>query len=607
MLVVVGWLAGCGGDAAVTEVAGGTSSTVTGQDEASPTTDAPPPDDGTGGPGRHPTSTTSGSTDATSSSDDADTSTGEPEPPVVEPSFVEVAAAAGLTHLHGEYFTAPNCLIDQVGPGTNGFCLPERMTAGAATADYDGDGWPDLMVSRTVGRPLLYRNRGDGSFEEVGLAAGIQDHTWGTSGLAFVDVDNDDDQDLYVVTLGDTRYYLYINDGSGHFTEQAILRNASLKSPNQHAGMSVAVGDYDLDGWTDLYVGEWRTIAGLGKMPSHSRLLHNLGPAAPGHFEDVTDPAGVNVDDVWKETTPLAGIYSFAPSFVDLDGDGWPELSVVADFDCSRLFWNQGDGTFIDGTIASGVGLDRNGMGSAFGDYDRDGDLDWYVTAITNPDGPGENRLYRNDGNRVFTEIAEPMGVSRGGWGWGTTFFDPDNDGDLELMMTGGYYYSNNLAEHAQLWMNDGNGAFGPDVSEAVGLGEIGQGRGLLVFDYDLDGDLDVYLAMNFDVPRLYENVTGNRHDWLRVRARGTTSNRDGLGARVTVQVTEGGPISLHELGASVAHYMGQPDKAAHFGLGWSPDASPVHEVRVYWPASGQEQVFTDVERNIELVVEEPR
>lgn len=608
-LVLAGWLVACGGDATVGGLDG--SGTTMGSPSASsgepfPDTSAAPGDDTTGGPGRNPTGSTTGLGSTTEPA--TSSTTGEPEPPVVEPSFVEVAEVAGLTHIHGQYQTAPNCLIDQIGPGTNGFCLPERMTAGAAVADYDGDGLVDLAVSRAVGRVLLYRNLGDGTFDEVGLDAGIPEYVWGTSGLAFADLDNDDDQDLYVVTLGDTRYYLYINDGTGHFTEEAIARNASLQSTYQHAGMSVAVGDYDLDGWTDLYVGEWRTIAGLGDIPSHSRLLRNLGAAAPGHFEDVTDAAGVNIDDVWMETTPLAGMYSFSPSFGDLDGDGWPELGLVSDFDCSRLFWNQGDGTFVDGTTASGVGLDKNGMGSTFGDYDRDGDLDWFVTAISQPNGSTENRLYRNDGDRHFTEIAEAMGVGWGGWGWGTTFFDPDNDGDLELMMTNGYYYTAHLEEHAFLWINNGAGAFDSEVSEAAGLGEIAQGRGLAVLDHDHDGDLDVYVARNFDQPALYENLTGNQHDWLRVRARGTTSNRDGLGARVTVRVTEDGPTQLHEIGASIAHYMGQPDKVAHFGLGWGghPDAGPVAEVRVVWPASGQEQVFTQVERNVELLVVEP-
>lgn len=532
--------------------------------------------------------------------------TDPPDPPTVEPHFVEIATQAGLDHVHGEWNTAPDCLIDQVGPGMGGFCLPERMTAGAAAADYDGDGFVDLVVTRSHGRPLLYRNAGDGTFTERGLTAGIGDYAWGTAGAAWADIDNDGDQDLYLTTLGDHRYYLYVNNGTGHFSEQALARGAALLTENVHAGMSVAVGDYDLDGFVDLYVGEWRTLAGLGDVPSHSRLLHNLGAGAPGHFEDATEAAGVGIDDVWMTETELAGIYSFAPSFTDLDDDGWPELAVVSDFGCSRLFWNQGDGTFVDGTEASGVGLDKNGMGSTFGDYDADGDLDWFVTAITGyePGDPLHNRLYRNEGDRTFTEIAADMGVGAGGWGWGASFFDPDNDGDLDLLMTNGYYYTAHLEERNLLWLNPGDGTLGPEIADRAGMGATSQGRGLMVFDYDHDGDQDVYVANNFSTPSLYENLDGNQYDWLRVRAVGSTSNRDGLGVQVTVRVTEDGPTQRHEIGGSVAHYMGQPDKVAHFGLGWGD--TPVAEVRVWWPASGHEQIFTEVERNTVLWAEEP-
>lgn len=575
--------------------------------------DGPVADETAEGPDREPPGST-GPAGTSSTGSDTGGSTGDepPWPPVVIPSFVDVAADAGLDHDHGEWVTAPNCLIDQIGPGTNGFCLPERMTGGAAAADYDGDGFVDLMVSRAHGRPLLYRNLGDGTFEEVGLAAGILDHAWGTAGVAFADFDNDGDQDLYVVTFGDTRYYLYVNDGTGHFTEEAIARGAALMTPNVHTGTSVAVGDYDLDGWTDLYVGEWRTIAGLGDVASHSRLLRNLGAAAPGHFEDVTLAAGVSVEEAWVGQTDLAGVYSFSPAFGDLDGDGFPELSMASDFHCSRLFWNQGDGTFVDGTLAAGAGLDENGMGSTFGDYDGDGDLDWYVTSITGSKDPADSRLYRNDGNRQLTEVADALGVGRGGWGWGTSFFDPDNDGDLDLLATSGYYFSDHLEEHTHLWLNEldplhpwgGGGAFGPDAAAEAGIDAIVQGRGVLVVDHDHDGDLDVYLAQNLLPPILWENLTGDLLDHLRVRAVGTQSNRDGLGVRVTVRVTEGGPAQVHEIGGSIAHFMGQPEKVAHFGLGFG--AEPVAEVRVYWPASGQEQLLTDVPRNTELVVEEP-
>ncbi len=545
----------------------------------------------------------SGEDPTTTSAADPDSSSGEPPSPPVVLEFVEIAAELGLEHTHGTWVTAPNCAIDQVGPGTGGFCLPQRMTAGVAAADYDGDGWTDLAVTRSHRRPLLYQNRGDGSFTEVSREAGI-DLTQSTSGVAWGDFDNDGDPDLYLATLGDTRYYLYINDGRGHFSEEGMARGAALSTPNQHAAMSVAVGDYDLDGYLDLYAAEWRTTAGLGEVPSHSRLLHNLGAAAPGHFEDVTEAAGVSVEDVWQEADFLAGVYSFAPAFGDLDGDGYPELTVVSDFGCSRLFWNDGDGTFTDGTVASGVGLDNNGMGSTFGDYDRDGDLDWYVTSITDPEGTPQNRLYRNDGGRQFTEIAVPEAVGSGGWGWGAAFFDPDNDGDLDLITTNAYYYTDYLEDRNRMWEGEGEAGLGHDIAEYVGLDDVNQGRGLLVFDRDNDGDLDIYIANNAAPPSLYDNLNGSQGGWLKVQAVGTTTNREGRGAVVEVRAEPDGPWQLHEIGASSAHYMGQSEPLAHFGLGGG--SRPVAEVRVRWPASGHEQTFTEVERNTVLVVQEP-
>jgi hypothetical protein len=241
-------------------------------------------------------------------------------------------------------------------------------------------------------------------------------------------------------------------------------------------------------------------------------------------------------------------------------------------------------------------------MGSTFGDFDLDGDLDWFVTAISRPDEPPGNKLYRYDGFRVFHDTAMAQGVAAGGWGWGATFFDPDNDGDLELMMTNGWYFTDHLEEANHLWRND-DGAYTAEIAAAAGMGDISQGRGVAIVDYDADGDEDVYVANNFEVPFLYRNDTGNQNDFLRVRAVGTTSNRDGIGARVTVHVTPTSPALVKEIG-SAAHYMGQSERVAHFGLGWGSD--PVTQVEVYWPATGELQVFADVPRNAELVATEP-
>jgi hypothetical protein len=604
LVALVALLAACGDDgaAAVDPATSGPSSAPADASDPTPASGdsssaARDPD---GAPGDASESSTSAP--ASSSSSTGMSVPDEPSDPPDVALFVDVTDAAGVSYVQGVLQSSPNCLIDQIGAGQFGFCTPERMIAGAAVGDADGDGLDDLFVTRTAATDILFHNEGDGTFTDVTAESGI-DVIAHSSGASFADVDNDGDLDLYVSSIASYRYHLWINDGTGTFTEEALVRGAALDSSEVHVGTSIGVGDYDLDGYVDLYVGEWRTIAGLGNVPSHSRLLHNLGDTAPGHFEDVTDAAGVNVDHVWIEAAlDLAGTYSFSPGFADLDGDGWPELTMASDFATSRLFWNQGDGTFVDGTLAAGAGTDQNGMGSALGDYDNDGDLDWFVTSITQDDDAGENRFYRNIGPRLFDSTEALLAVGDSGWGWGTLFFDANNDGDLDLVAANGYYYTAHLEETMKLWSNEGVGPF-EDVSAAAGMVSTSQHRGLLTFDYDADGDLDLFVTVNCGEPELLQNVDGNQGDWLRVRAVGTTSNREGIGARVTLRAHDDGPTQLREIGAA-GHYMGQSERVAHFGI--AIGAGPLAEVRVRWPASGQEQVFTDVDRNTELVVEEP-
>ena len=350
------------------------------------------------------------------------------------------------------------------------------------------------------------------------------------------------------------------------------------------------------------------------------RLLRNRGAAAPGRFEDVTETAGVSIEHIvgTGKNRTTNGVFSFAPRFCDLDNDGWPDLVIASDFSTSRLFWNNGDGTFMDGTASAGVGTDENGMGSAVGDYDADGLLDWFVTSIYDPDdacprcnwGASGNRLYRNDGDRRFSHVTDAAGVRNGGWGWGTSFLDYDNDGDLDLIMTNGVDMAREddgerpfRTDPMRLWRND-DGVF-KDVSIPSGITDRQPGKGLLVFDYDNDGDLDVFVVNNPGVPVLYRNDTDGAHGWLRVKLVGTRSNRDGIGARVIVAPDRFDPLRayLREVDGG-SNYLGQNERVAHFGLG-VVDA-PVFRVMVIWPSGAIQELF-DVEPNSLLVVVEPR
>ena len=524
--------------------------------------------------------------------------------------FTDVTEAAGLLHVQQTPNALGNCLLVD-----GEFCEPERMSGGAAAADYDNDGAVDLYVTRLDAPDIPYHNRGDGTFEDRTAAAGLAEFDLRSNGAGWADIDNDGDQDLYVTTIADTRFYLFINDGAGRFSEEAIPRGAAVESDEPHVGYSVAFGDYDRDGWLDIHTTEWRPprVASAGAQ-SHNRLLRNLGASSPGRFEDVTEAAGVSMDG---PVSFFGGTrtFAFASAFVDFDGDAWPDLAIAADFGNSRLFWNNGDGTFSDGTDAAGVGTDENGMGSTFGDYDGDGDLDWFVTSIFDPAetcetttcnwGYSGNRLYRNDGDRQFSDATDSAGVRDGYWGWGTVFFDADNDGDLDLTMTNGFVHlvseSPFEADPMRYWENDGTGRM-RERSAEVGIVELGDGKGLLTFDYDGDGDLYLLVVNNSSAPRLYRNDGGNANGWLRVRVIGDESNRDGIGARVTVRPSLRAPSQLREIGAR-SHFLGQSELTEHFGLGTGRGA--VAEVRVEWPASGSVTVLHDVPANSTIVVRE--
>ncbi len=321
-----------------------------------------------------------------------------------DPVFEDVTVPAGVSYLQHAAQVPPNCIFGS-------FCEVDRMSGGAAVADVDADGDLDLFVTRLDAPDILFLNRGDGTFEAAGPPAGFAAYDLQSNGAAFGDIDNDGDSDLFITVVGEqgdptnNRNYLFINDGAGAFSESAVGRGAaSAGSPRRTFG--VGFGDYDGDGFLDAHVTEWLPV-----QPSNARLLHNEGLQNPGHFSDETSAAGVSQNLV----------DGFASSFTDLDGDGWPDLVVAADFGSSRLYWNDGDGSFTNGTTSAGVGSDENGMGSTFGDFDADGDLDWFVTSIFDPNetceihgcnwGASGNRLYRYDGARSFSDATDAAGV----------------------------------------------------------------------------------------------------------------------------------------------------------------------------------------------------
>jgi predicted nucleotidyltransferase len=437
---------------------------------------------------------------------------------------------------------------------------------GWVAADYDNDGDVDLYVTN-YGANRLYRNEGEktrhlGSgpwFDDDTSRAGIGEERWST-GAAFGDYDLDGDLDLYV-----TNYLKFDPD-----------QPPETRSYRRWKDLEVFYGPESYEGEPDV-------------------LYHNQGD---GTFLTVELPG----ETAYK---------GFQPIFVDYDNDGYPDIYVANDTDPNVLYHNLGDGSFEDMSIASGAshsedGGVQSGMGAAFGDYDNDGDLDIYVTHFSDD----YNTLYRNEGARSFLDVSYLAGtaeVSLPFVGWGTAFLDYDNDGDLDLFAANGHVYpavddydfGTSYAQRNLLFENLGDGRFVEvGVQSGSGMAVVKVSRGAAVGDYDEDGDLDILILNVDDTPTLLRNDGGNRQNWLKVSTMGTRSNRDGIGARINVVI--GARVQMREIAAGTS-FLSNSELRAHFGIG---EAKRIDLMEIRWP-SGAVQKFADIEANQWLVVAE--
>lgn len=484
--------------------------------------------------------------------------------------FTEVSEAAGARLEHA--FKGP-------------VSESRMVSGGVAAGDYDDDGWIDLYVVRGNGYPnALLRNRGDGTFEDVAVAAGVAMSDL-TSGPSFFDFDGDGRVDLLVGGLENTQPVLFRNTNGEEF--ENITEDSHIFGSYNSVGH--AVGDFDHDGDLDVFVARWGTPMDAGlEDPDDGHLFENMGNGTFRRIPDALSGLSLFRNDHF---------FTFAPNFADINNDGWDDVLVTSDFKTSRVFLNQRDGTFADATDTDVI-TDENGMGSAIADYDGDGDLDWFVTSIFDPDhnpdvpwGTTGNRLYRNRGDGSFEDVTEEAGVRNGYWGWGACFADFDNDGNLDIFHVNGFDPSPNdesPGDPSRLFRSNGDGTF-TEMSAEAGIEDRGQGRGVVCFDYDHDGDVDVFISNNRQMTRLYRNDSTPQRHFLNVTLRGDSPNTQGIGAKITVEAgdfTQVQHMRLH------CNYVSHQPAELHFGLG---QRRHIDRITVEWP-DGNTDVYHDLE-----------
>jgi hypothetical protein len=506
--------------------------------------------------------------------------------------FAERAATAGVDLFY------PTAAGGHSRPGLDAYAVG----GAAAACDLDGDGWTDLIVARAGAPCLVFINNRDGTYREEAKARGL-DTVSDIGGIAVGDLQNRGLPDVVMVPVAGPRQFLFVNDGTGRFTELAAERGVDLPVTQEpHLGQSVSLVDYDRDGYLDIHVSEWSVLSS-GENARHNALLRNRGRAQPGFFENTTAAAGL-VQPPAKNI-----IANYATAWADFDGDGYPDVFIAGDFGTSQLWWNNGDGTFTDGTVTSGIANPADGMGLAVLDYDGDGKLDLFVSAIslTNPSSTtdkgyiSDNKLFRYAGNRRFSELALGTPVRETGWGWGVGSLDANNDGWPDLVVTNGYIgagpnFAAGRTDPTKFFLNR-TGTFS-DETAAYRITDTGLGRSVVVLDYDNDGREDVFITQTEGHRLLYRNESPVAAHWLNLRFVGTASNRDGYGCEV--RVTAGGRTQLALYNPTNA-YIGQREPRLHFGLG---TATTVEKISIKWP-SGATQELLNVAADRTLTVTE--
>jgi enediyne biosynthesis protein E4 len=531
-----------------------------------------------------------------------------PRPSQPSPAFEEIpASASGISWVH----------VNGRSPMAH---LPETVGAGCAFLDYDSDGWMDIYLVNSgrcdfyePAQPLrnaLYRNNRDGTFTDVTQKAGVPGDAYGM-GVAVGDYDGDGFPDLYVTQYPHS--ILYHNNGDGTFTD--VTAKAGVGAPGW--ATSAVWFDYDNDGRVDLFVchfvdynkaklkfcGDSLTGERFYCIPSiydpmPCWLFRNNGD---GSFTDVSKESGIS-----QSLAKAWGVVA-----ADINNDGWMDLYVTNDTVANFLFANRGKGRFEEIGLLAGVGVNafgkpRSGMGVDAADYDQDGRIDLFEANVDHE----MYSLYHNDGNEVFSDVANPTGigaVTRMMSGWGLKFFDYDNDGDLDLLLCNGHpddavekrVEGVRFLEPLLLFRNTGK-AF-ENVSQTSGpiFSRPLSGRGMALGDFDNDGSVDVLVTQNNAAPVLLRNNRGRENHWLGVRLVGTKANVDAIGAKVSYQ---SGDLKRHQFKVGGGSYLSSHDPRMVLGLG---KRTKMDWLEIQWPQpSGKTERLTElpIDRYITIV-----
>jgi hypothetical protein len=524
------------------------------------------------------------------------------QPPPNVPKLVDITRS---TNIHFDHLSSPEKKY-----------IVESMSGGVALIDFDRDGWPDIYFTNAPGvdmtlagkkaRSALYHNNHDGTFTDVTDKAGVGYPCW-AMGASIGDYNNDGWPDLLVTCFGGV--VLYRNNGDGTFSD--VTTKAGLSSDSGWA-TGAAFGDYDGDGWADLFVAHYVDLS-LKDLPefgskvtcqyhgiavqcgprglkgSPDNLYHNNGD---GTFSDVSKQAGV--DDSRK-------LFGLTALWCDFNNDGHLDLFVANDGEPNYLYRNDGNGRFTEIALQAGVSVNLDGseqanMGVALGDYQHKGLFSLAITHFSEEYAA----LFRNDGALSFTDVSYQSGIASGSTpyvGWGDAFFDLDNDGWPDLILANGHVYpqvdtkdiGTKFREPKLLYLNQHDGTF-RDISKLAGPAiQVPQvSRGVAVGDLFNDGHLEIVIENLEGEPMILQPQGGPRNHWISFALEGTKTNRLALNTQVRATA---GDLVQKDVVLSGGSYLSQNDLRIHFGLA---NHEKVDKLEIFWP-SGRIETLTNL------------